>query len=113
MQGIASAHYPRGSKQSKRERVERARMQERELGATLVERQTNALASEGLRWKGIVDGTEVRVSPRWKPSKRARQHYSRERKERMVQTATIVEPHKSDIALMAEMGTIHDTNDSN
>jgi hypothetical protein len=60
----------------------------------------------GLRWKGIVDGTEVRVSPRWKPSKQHRQHTRRvglERKRAMVYVAA----KRDDRALMAQMGSIH------
>lgn len=107
MHGITSASYARGSKQAKRERVQRAREQANELGAVLVERQANAQASEGQRWKGIVDGTEVRVSERWKPSRKTR-NYSRAQKARMVAKSTVA-PKRDDRALMATMGTIHES----
>lgn len=63
---------------------------------------------EGIRWKGIVDGTEVRVSPRWKPSKQARQHYGRTRSERKRQQQSAPIRHRNDLHLLAKMDSIHD-----
>jgi hypothetical protein len=99
------AHYERNreSKQAKRERLERARAQAVEA---LTPKPIIA-PTEGMRWKGIVDGTEVRVSERWKPSKRARQYHTRERKLAMVAKATVAAPKRDDRALMATMGSIH------
>lgn len=62
---------------------------------------------QGELWKGIVDGTEVRVSERWKPSRRARTYHTRAQKERLVQKA-VVQPKRTDVQLMATMRTDHD-----
>jgi hypothetical protein len=100
---IRTRHYPNGT-------TRRTRMHpDAELAQALESRGEFIInpPAQGLRWKGIVDGTEVRHSERWKPSKRARQHYTRAHKERMVARSTVSPAKRSDIALMATMASIH------
>jgi hypothetical protein len=101
---IRSAQYERNreTRTQRKQRIERARMQ---TVAVLTPAPIHPPA-EGERWKGIVDGTEVRVSPRWKPSKQHRQHTRRVGQERK-RARVYVAAKRDDRALMAQMGSIH------
>jgi hypothetical protein len=96
------AYYARNSetREQRKVRIERARAQ----AVVALTPKPIAHTPEGIRWKGIVDGTEVRVTERWKPSRKVRHG----RAVRKVERGKVHVQTNRDIALQAQMGTIHE-----
>lgn len=101
---MQATHYARNAetREQRKQRIEWARDQ----AVIVLTPKSFEPTVTGELWKGIVDGREVRVSERWKPSQRARQHYTRTTNERK-RARQYVAAKYDDRALMATMGSIH------